>query len=216
MKKYKPKIVYKYKPLVTECDNIYLKDILNNNRIYLPNRKDLNDPLEGICDMNFGFAGSMYYRDENKIHTSFESEIDKFRVLAVTRSCTSIPLWAHYASKHSGICLGLRTNKSLSEIRKVNYSKKWVPNHLNHSEIGEAYFYKDRIWQYENEWRLLSDTDEKYLYFDDDELANVILGINMEEANKQMVRELLSRFTSIDIFEAYLDPYDFCIKLHKI
>ncbi len=53
--------IYKYKSVDNIQNLEHTLDIIKNNRLYLPNRNQLNDPLEGVTDMDFGFAGCRYY-----------------------------------------------------------------------------------------------------------------------------------------------------------
>ena len=43
----RPPFIYKYKSIATKLDLVRLLDTIQNNRIYMPRYRQLNDPLEG-------------------------------------------------------------------------------------------------------------------------------------------------------------------------
>jgi len=124
----KIRYLYKYKPI-----NCYLYDILENNRLYLTNPTELNDPFD--CRPNISWEGNtkdwerwiegMYYSldmkkqlknniellkyDSKKLSEVAINEMKKLLVLCFTEINDNILMWTHYADNHRGVCLAFKT-----------------------------------------------------------------------------------------------------------
>ena len=61
-----PEKLYKYRSLSGDSFK-YTMDILLNNRIYMPSRKSLNDPFEGVQNINLGMSGNPSKQDKAEI-----------------------------------------------------------------------------------------------------------------------------------------------------
>lgn len=100
-------------------------------------------------------------------------------------------MWAHYAEKHSGVCLGFAIEPSV--LSKVDYTDKKIDvelgvhlprGGLSVDLLNKILLTKSTSWEYEQEWRVLSQLKtpdpSNGLYYTDFgqqvELRAVILG----------------------------------------
>ena len=99
-------------------------DIIKNHRLYMPYRKQLNDPFESVAVSPTGEAvmgaSIMYAADEEP--TYLENGRDEYRILALSEECFSPQMWAYYCSDYSGICIGFIPNRSFLCAKPIRYS----------------------------------------------------------------------------------------------
>lgn len=185
-----PKIIYKYKPMITRDDVIRFFDLIANHRIFLPYINQLNDPFECIMsDVSFGTAGSSISRAMDKDHQYVVKRKGEIQILALSEDCCSPQLWAYYCGDYNGVCLCFKTNKTFHDIKKVNYVQNIASGEMviagNPADverlITQRLFLKQEGWQYEHEWRMIFDCNaDRYLKYDPDELIAIIIGHKMD------------------------------------
>lgn len=132
-------------------------------------------------------------------------------------------MWSHYADSHKGFCIGYeRTEKNQlgdnEYTRPVNYngapyillSEIFDDNGLISKQTTDLFMYtKDPNWEYEKEWRILSENvgAEKA-----DELGTKIVsicfGLKMPEWQKKSIAGLL-KSTTIELYQMYRTPESF-------
>lgn len=161
-----PHLIFKYRALDSALELVRATDIFVNYRLFMPTSDNLNDPFEGG---NVDFSSS-----------SFSERIKKCKILSLSYDCFSPPLWAHYASECSGICIGFSTYSSFQDIKEIRYSdtidkKQWFSSDENDA-IKHEFLYKNTSWNYESEYRIISEKDEEYFQFNKSEIAVVIFG----------------------------------------
>lgn len=167
---------------------------------------------------------------------------ETFGVLSLTTKYDNRPMWAHYANNHSGLVFEFnaqhpffnkRDKKSdFSKLRKITYSTE-RPNLKAFLDSPEkwtnAHFVKSSDWAYEEEYRLvhLLKKSHKVLVTPDgnkihlfklppDCVIGIILGLRMNQANKQTVVDFLKsdpRYSHVTIYEIKQDEKTF--DLHK-
>jgi hypothetical protein len=86
-----------------------------------------------------------------------------FWVACFSEFYDSILMWSHYASFHSGLCIGIRPAKMRLSPKmalrwKVKYCDERLP--LEHSKPNEIALRKATTWKYEREWRIVMATDD--------------------------------------------------------
>ena len=183
-----PRLIFKYKPITSLVDLQRVIDIIKNNKLFIPNRTELNDPLEGqgfrYCP---GYAGcSMYI--ENDLEDPVVKEIlNRYRILSLSANGFSPQLWAHYANTYSGICFCYRTDKSFNKIQKVIYSEQKRDFLIMDKSFGDLSMYflnKEKGWDYEEEWRIVrkstGEDKSNFFNYDSEDLACVIIGNQMD------------------------------------
>lgn len=107
-----PHLIFKYRSLYSSIELTRTIDILQNHRLFMSPSKYLNDPFEG---------GNVDYLPKDTIDL-FEVEKKKCRILSLSENCFSAPLWAHYASNCTGVCIGFSTYKKFERITPMQYT----------------------------------------------------------------------------------------------
>jgi len=103
-------------------------------------------------------------------------------ILCFSDNWRSPVMWAHYAEKHNGICLGFDVANDVNDptVRPVEYNPERVTFVLDREKqlfgIDERFIHtllytKAREWAYEREWRVLAnlqhqDPDTGFYYVD--------------------------------------------------
>lgn len=183
--------LYKYRGLGDD-DGEKLKrtlDIIENHRLYFPTRDGLNDPLEGMKQpIYFGYMGARRYIDLGLVQPQVKDYLNKFRILSLCAEGDNMQMWAHYANNYNGVCIAFKKNQGIFRAaRQISYTNerlKYVefPDETCISEPNEKNLIKNNLlsksknWRYEKEWRIIKKTDEQFLYFDKDDIAEVIIG----------------------------------------
>jgi hypothetical protein len=180
-------ILYKYLPLT--CD-LHLDRIIRllDGWIYFASPIHFNDPFE----MSPVITGPEYSQlvqiverldtesllsknAKRRIHDSVSKSllngglhevskdwIQSIGVLCLTENPKDLLMWAHYASNHSGICVGFETSTPpFGSARSVNYSNQRehvsIVSHSSEDEelIQKVLLTKSSHWRYEKEWRAI-------------------------------------------------------------
>lgn len=145
---------------------------------------------------------------ENLIRNKEHQILDKVKSLFLVGClCTDYKnrlMWSHYADSHSGFCIEYdysemeETTLSVlpfpvvySERRPLVPWKAAIDN--SHENVEEAYgelvmalLTKDKIWEYENEWRVLINTDSN-AELKMPNISCIYLGVNIEENNRNKI-----------------------------
>ena len=194
MKILPPQYLYKFKTVDNDKQLEYILDILDNNRIYLPTYKELNDPLEGgVIDIDLsGFAGKWYYQMNNLEYPTIANKKEEYRILSLTDRATSPAIWAHYTSDYKGISLCYSTKNEFGKASPVIYRDKretyYEPSIDFVTQLIESSFlYKQKDWAYEDEWRIIEKTNDKYFLYTPGDLAAIIIGSNLKERYKEKI-----------------------------
>ncbi|WP_240006352.1 DUF2971 domain-containing protein [Pseudaquidulcibacter saccharophilus] len=164
------------------------KDDIKNRHIKISEISKLNDPFEFYCE-DFSDErvknGSLYLK---------KSVSEKYGIICFSEDWQHPLMWAHYANRSTGICLGFKFQDNLKP-RKVKYVKSRTRDTIERINKGQKTKPEDLIkiystkfdgWSYEKEYRSLieldhSDKNENGLYFVEFgtaiKLVEVILGL---------------------------------------
>ena len=88
-----------------------LKDI-TERRVKVSTFADMNDPFE-LIGSRWSHAGA---EEAITVHSAAE-----YGAMCLSKNCTDPLLWAHYADKHRGICLGFDIPDDPHVVHSVNY-----------------------------------------------------------------------------------------------
>jgi hypothetical protein len=152
--------VYKF------LDSHFALKTLSEKRLKISRFDDLNDPFE-LIPYNIGNQKQRWTLQ------AMRRELGQNRgMLCFSATWRDPVLWAHYADKHRGICIGFDLSPEF--CKKVNYLSKRLPFPrsitLNDIAIAEVIlFTKFKNWAYEQEVRsyLSLDDEENGLFFAD-------------------------------------------------
>jgi hypothetical protein len=161
------------------------KKILSRRRLKGSLFNDLNDPFELL-------AISTGEKMSRILLKHMKAELNrKYCLLCFSDSWQETLLWAHYADKHQGVCLGFDVRDGLAQ--KVDYVQDRLEHSFSHERVPfspraqeltrQSLHTKHSGWSYEREWRVFTAQDVKdadgnfYAPFGDDlVLREVILG----------------------------------------
>lgn len=159
--------------------------ILKERRLKLSRFHESNDPFElNLIDS----------RDEKRreiVRMLVDYHNQNTGMICFGKTWENPVMWAHYAEKHSGVCLGFAIEPSV--LSKVDYTDKKInvelsvhlpKGGLSAELINQVILTKSTAWEYEHEWRVLSqlktpDPSNGLYYIDfgpQVELRSVIIG----------------------------------------
>lgn len=196
-------LLFKFRSVTTIKQLSRIIDSIDNNRIYLPNYKQLNDPLESsgyIIEIS-GYAGQSIMRNTDEEDIGIRQFRNKFKILSLSESCFSPSMWAHYAQEYRGICIGYWKQREFASARKIEYLSSArlalstnleyniVPDDKVEEETYESFFYKHNDWKSEKEWRIVKNTTDDFLVYDRSMLACIIIGEGVDDNITQLLRD---------------------------
>lgn len=205
--------------------NNYIKDNIKNNILWFNTPEQFNDPFDIFANFQMDKQDRLYAEnlfekegcdiqivkeistqdilalqtigDRSNLHNS------KYGITCFSKNNDNILMWAHYANKHQGICLGFDIDETDIHLEKfIDEKNKQLDESLSHKllpiEYGdnrpefrfsgnnteELLRTKSILWQYENEIRIMARSNEdmsfsKGLYYKASCLKKIILGANM-------------------------------------
>ncbi len=221
------KLLFKFRPITTANELARLIDSINNNRIYYPDYKKLNDPLEstGYQVEPSGWAGKGIIRAADEEYSYVAEKRSKYKILSLTEDCFSPCMWAHYTNDFEGVCIGYWKKGVFESARKLTYLSDAihakstneygiVPDDKFDEELEESFYYKHSDWSYEKEWRIITKQGDNYHYYKPDELACIIFGSKISDDAKAHI--LASISTRNNLFDVYIGYQTFGINLLPI
>ncbi|MDC0598468.1 DUF2971 domain-containing protein [Gammaproteobacteria bacterium] len=183
---------------------------LVNKRIKISLLNELNDPYE--------FLGiDLSDKEFRRAFQAGRDEAEKMSgVICFSKSWKNPLMWAHYANKHTGMCLGFDVpDEHIIEVEYVSNLLKPVINmNLKYGGLEESYFkkvfnLKFKDWKYEKEVRVLVPKEEKHpsgYYFMDFEgnieLKEIILGQRCTTTYEDVKNHLHTYKSQIILFKS--------------
>lgn len=163
--------------------------VLRERRLKVSRLNDLNDPFE--------FLGVDLSDRQFRVQMTTTRNVLSSRngLLCFSESWSSPVMWAHYASRHRGICVGFEVAEGVAE--KVTYK----PNRVPRPEVPDEKFVQGLLfskfdhWQYEKEWRI-------YVRLQEQEDGIYYVGFNEKLALREVIVGHDSPFTRGQIGEA--------------
>lgn len=160
----KSEIIFKYFPIydyskeaTNNClDGIF--DFLDGNAKYTAPH-DFNDPFE--CSSPFGSSLRVINRSGDDAHHTSQSErMNRVGIFCASKTKAQPLMWAHYASKHTGIVIGFKRTDIFKYAENVHY--KNIREFIEHADLcsyelaRKVFLTKHDVWRYENEVRDIS------------------------------------------------------------
>lgn len=257
-----PAVLYRFRPFSTEIDKGRLRDILLKHRLHFARPRDFNDPFDPRPVYRLSSRERFLYEYIRKARQSASSkeEADRrerellrrdlselvasvtrrqqeeiqnsYLVLSLTATRDPVLLWSHYADKHSGVCIHIKSEAvPFGASIPVEYSADY-PVILLPREDGPREHFK-RVactkalgWSYEEEFRLirlpewydakmrdlLSEWDDQQMILRPDAICGVTAGARMSDATfAELVQIVTSRDPRIPAFRARLHPEQFAL-----
>lgn len=213
-----PRYLYKY----TSADSAIRA--IEDGTIYFAQFSQFNDEYEGFANLDTSFSNQDWanFLVQNGIYgweASFlmntvmanpakAAEIIKKTIeenqnnngfLCMTPRPNKVQMWGLYADKNKGCCLGydlLADPELFSYIRKVVYDDNTIAYNYLHNNGGamDAMFHKTRLWENEEEYRVIWINQHGARKVKDGALCKIILGskidVKKEEEIKAKIKEL--------------------------
>jgi hypothetical protein len=180
----------------------------------------LNDPFE-LSSLSF-----TDYRIRRAFAQIKEDKAKTQGILCLSKSWSNPLMWAHYADKHQGMCLGFDVReekwfpvsyraKRFSKLAKSILAKR----SSDEEEMLRIFTTKSSHWSYEREVRAfaaLNSKDEKTGFFFHDfgpdlKLVQVIAGCRSEVTYDKINEKLGSTNRAVEIFRAKLSHNKFAL-----
>lgn len=191
----------------------YVLSDLINSEITLSNPLLMNDPFDSIALLwsnqnNWNrFASGV-----RNNHEYYAAAFKKYRIRSFTRnkitSRKNNLMWAHYADDHKGFCIEYClmpeihnthniVDLSFSVLQNVNYDKNNDDVLKNRSlSTSDAFASKDKVWNYENEVRLLFfnpnfQKDFETIPLGKSYISAIYFGFKCPEENIRLIKKIL-------------------------
>jgi Protein of unknown function (DUF2971) len=193
--------------------NIFERELISNferdliaiekNYFWASNRKQLNDPCEGMVtkdnyERQSGCLGLFINKNSKKnlknVDNVLEDTIsfrEKLGIYSLSQTFNDEVLWAHYGNSHKGFCIEYDLDILLEDYKhyfSVTYSEKpadiGIPDVANNSQIFKKIVgHKSSRWKYEKELRILTDKygTSQYNY---KALKAIYFGLKMDNEQK--------------------------------
>ncbi len=194
-----------------------------------PNVESVRETISSIVDEVF--VGDEEYAKEIKEKITPDAQnqkkvyfnkviyhlVNSQRVTCFTDSFENLPMWAHYAGNHSGVCLEFTIEKNsetawqyLADVKYVEEIPTLIPpigfESAADSErfMNSLFLTKQEKWKYESEQRLILDqqflrptTHPSYskMHYNPDYLTTVFFGYRVDESSENFKR-VINAFTS--------------------
>jgi hypothetical protein len=203
-----------YKFLTSE---FAMKDIWEH-QIKISEISDLNDPFELIpCDLS--------KPAHLKAMLEMRDELTRNRgLLCFSRAWTNPLLWAHYADKHRGMCLGFDLNAGDDMARAVDYVEEPLPWQEPPTEefTLKLLWTKFAGWRHEDEVRAFMTREEEknrhyFIHFDDRlKLREIIVGHRCCIERGEISAAMASYSEPVPIIKARLSRTSFNVEENLI
>ncbi len=155
-----------------------------------------------------------------------ERNLNKKRVLCLSKKNDDILMWAHYGDSNKGICIGYNTEilctilfenyfDEFLGIFKVEYSSQYpdiIPTvGFSLENVRKRLAVKSIIWAYEKEWRLIVYNQSNIAIDNLDEIVEeIILGSNVQpETEKEILTIQRDKYPHAQVFKVVPDDSEF-------
>lgn len=203
--------------------------ILPERRLKLSLFDQLNDPFE----LQPHSLGEKHLRHINAALR--EQYFGKKGILCFTADWKSPVMWAHYAEKHTGMCLGFEIPEFRGTDRLVE-PVVYAPERLtflldaekdlygiNQAFVQAMLYTKSREWAYEQEYRVVANLDVQdpvtghfYVDFGSElQLREVILGARNSTPVGQVAKLVRPAASQVSVFKARAAFHEFAMVPNK-
>lgn len=169
--------------MLDKASDILLQDLKKNLPI------SYNFPGDSFKDLLKKTVNSERW-DKDFHNQVFAKGLDT-RVCCFTTKPENELMWAHYGDGHKGVCLGFDFSESnlYERINQVKYSDEFpVVNSVE--EIPDALLTKRKVYEYEQEWRILSMHIDS-VPFETSALKSIYFGYNVQNEQIEYVQQLV-------------------------
>ena len=133
---------------------------------------------------------------KNTIEQTFDKIINATGVCCFTKEENNLLMWSHYTNSHKGVCLKFNVLKDLDFFVipfPVKYSDQYPTyNHLKDRTtlVNDMVLTKSKIWEYENEIRVIKLNKTGYINFKKGALEEIVFGCNTTDQEINEIKNL--------------------------
>lgn len=137
-----------------------------------------------------------FIKIQNKIRDDARRDMG---VLSLSKNCTNILMWSHYADNHKGLVFEFEPkvqDSCLSKPMKMDYEVSYdVLSYVAKRGIREKQYIKELLtkfkdWEYEEEYRVIELNFNGEKNFQKDELKSIIFGLKATQENIDAMMQL--------------------------
>lgn len=177
---------------------------LKEKRLKISTLDDLNDPFE-LIPYNLSNPKQRWALRATRDHLTQDSGM-----LCFSATWRDPVLWAHYAEKHQGLCLGFEVPDGNEQFRKIEYVSKRMrfPKKPGLMDSEFILFTKYDSWDYEREVRAfvaLNDKEDGLYFKEFDEtlkLVMVIAGARCKLSRSEITEALGPSANQVQVIKA--------------
>ncbi len=185
-------------------------------------------------------SGTLESKEVEKVLEEFINEdkekIENLGILCLSEVRLDILMWSHYTDGHKGLCLEFgqegidkfRTEKNM-DFEKIIYRGKY-PTLIDYNKArnnkaqGKKNEFaklcicsKSKHWKYEQEWRLISKSCNKYIEYPEEMLTGIIFGYYMSDNDKMQIKEMIKKKEhKPKLYQAKIDDDRYDINIEEI
>lgn len=203
---------------------------IRDAKSFLENRKskEEDDTYDRESALGGGLLGTFRRSPVDFISNYMKRKVSDARVFSMSKTWDEPRMWAHYASSHSGFCLGLvgvdavpkevifdqvdyTTRRPRISATEICLSATGDNEELRREVYSRSYLQKSVGWRSEQEYRLIlpADADVRdrvvlslpegtYLRCPEVKVASVIFGLNANRADRDLFEEHFFPFYECD------------------
>lgn len=187
-------ILFKYKsiefaPEDKTYSTSFLRDCrcLLNNQLWFSSLPYLNDPFEGVFQIdNYASSAIKLFKKHVNIRKVEKLKIDVIKmmqdtcgILSLTTDNQNLLMWSHYTNNQKGYCLEFdlepenftsynnkKINSKNIDFKKVSYADTYPKTSILNSDHKMIFGFKSKCWNYEKEYRFISNNSGLYNHSD--------------------------------------------------
>ncbi|WP_169746364.1 DUF2971 domain-containing protein [Sphingomonas changbaiensis] len=152
--------------------------------------------------------------------------LQRVGICSLTEHSDNILMWSHYASSHTGLCLGFEPSLEAIDFAcafEVIYRQDRPTINLIRKGQGEELLEKILLtkaadWSYEREWRMINqDIESRLRHFPPVALKEVILGSRItDHAKAEIIAATKASSSKPAIFQAIPSRSTFSLTIRKL
>lgn len=140
-----------------------VKHLITFEKFYALIQLNMPNLIKVSKDFIFGMVNSDYF---------LEGIFKKIGVYCATANNSNILMWSHYADSHYGLAISFDSENTffkkipgeLGGFKAVNYKLERPYSHLESMFNPDLWYTKSKLWEYEQEYRLVSPLVSKAKY----------------------------------------------------
>lgn len=154
-------------------------------------------------------------------------------IISFSTNWNNVLMWSHYASNHTGYCIGLDEQK-LRETHKIEFGGKVIYPESNtfpsvHPLMDEKesffkkFFTKSIDWKYEEEYRILNiippeksgNSNIRKFKYDSSFISDITLGLKISDKASSEIIEICKKY-NIKVYQAFEKKFKFEVDRKEI